>query len=110
VGKQVAGSSSKTTELDHLAQVAKQLGKDLIEVEQDNAEALFPELASHVWATFIELHNGRTYGMSGPHPLSFDIIKSWCDLMGVALNPWEIDTIKSLDNIWITITGEESNG
>jgi hypothetical protein len=105
MGRTVKG---KTTEADHLAQVAKQLGKSLDDVEQANSAALFPDIASYVWATFLSLHDGRTYGMSGPNPISYDIIKAWCDLYGVALNPWEIDTVKALDNLWIKITSEEN--
>ena len=105
MGRRVKG---KTTEADHLAQVAKQLGKSLDDIEQSNSDALFPDIASYVWATFLSLHDGRTYGMSGPNPISYDIIKAWCDLYGVELNPWEIDTIKALDNLWIKITSEEN--
>ena len=107
MGRKVKG---KTTEADHLAQVAKQLGKSLDDIEQSNSDALFPDIASYVWATFLSLHDGRTYGMSGPNPISYDIIKAWCDLYGVELNPWEIDTVKALDNLWIKTTGEEANG
>lgn len=110
MGRKVSGGKGKTTEADHLAQVAKQLGKDLEDVEKFNSDALFPDIASHLWATFIELHDGRTYGMSGPNPISYDIITAWCDLTGVDLSPWEVTIIKSLDNLWIKITGEEVNG
>jgi hypothetical protein len=48
--------------------------------------------------------------MSGPNPISYDIIKAWCDLSGVDLSPWEIDLIKSLDNLWIKTTSEEADG
>tara|TARA_R110002074_G_C12227310_1_gene637870 strand:+ start:277 stop:609 length:333 start_codon:yes stop_codon:yes gene_type:complete len=109
MGRKVSGSKGKATEADHLAQVAKQLGKDLEDVEKFNSDALFPDIASHIWTTFIELHDGRTYGMSGPNPISYDIIKAWCDLTGVDLSPWEVTIIKSLDNLWIKITGEEDN-
>lgn len=107
MGRKVKG---KSTERDHLAQVAKQLGKEVDDVEKSNSDALFPDAASHIWVAFLELHDGRTYGMSGPNPISYDIIKAWCDLTSVQLSPWEIETIKSLDNLWIKITGEEVNG
>tara|TARA_R110000787_G_scaffold131812_2_gene243969 strand:+ start:246 stop:581 length:336 start_codon:yes stop_codon:yes gene_type:complete len=111
MGRKVSGGKGKkATESDHLAQVAKQLGKELADVEQANADAIFPDVASHLWATFIELHDGRTYGMSGPNPISYDIIKAWCDITGVDLSPWEVTIIKSLDNLWIKITSEEDNG
>lgn len=110
MGRRVKGGKGKATEADHLAQVAKQLGKQLEEVEQANAAALFPDVAAHIWATFIELHDGRTYGMSGPNPISYDIIKAWCDLSGIDLLPWEVGLIKSLDNLWIKTTSEEADG
>jgi hypothetical protein len=110
MGRKVSGGKGKATEADHLAQVAKQLGKEVEDVEKFNSDALFPDVASHIWASFLELHDGRTYGMSGPNPISYDIIKAWCDLTSVQLSPWEIETIKSLDNLWIKITGEEVNG
>ena len=108
MGRKVSGSKGKATEADHLAQVAKQLGKSLDEVEQYNSDALFPDIAAHIWSSFLQLHEGRTYGMSGPNPISYDIIKAWCDLTSITLSPWEIETIKSLDNLWIKTIGEEN--
>jgi len=105
MGRKVKG---KSTEAEHLAQVAKQLGKSLDEVEQFNSDALFPDIAAHIWSSFLQLHEGRTYGMSGPNPISYDIIKAWCDLTSITLSPWEIETIKSLDNLWIKTIGEEN--
>lgn len=110
MGRGVKGSKGKATERDHLEQVAKQLGTQLVEVEKANANAIFPDVASHLWATFIELHDGRTYGMSGPNPISYDIIKAWCDLSGIDLSYWEVEIIKSLDNLWIKTMNEESDG
>jgi len=110
MGRRVKGGKGKATESDHLAQVAKQLGKEDSDIEQSNADAIFPDLASHLWATFLELHDGRTYGMSGPNPISYDIIKAWCDITSVDLSPWEVSTIKALDNLWIKTTSEEADG
>ena len=110
MGRKVKGSNGKATERDHLEQVAKQLGKQVEDIEQANADAIFPDIASHLWATFLELHDGRTYGMSGPNPISYDLIVAWCKLSGVDLAYWEIEIIKSLDNIWIKTTGEEADG
>jgi len=110
MGRRVKGSKGKTTERDHLEQVAKQLGKQVEEIEQANADAIFPDAASHIWSTFIELHDGRTYGMSGPNPISYDIIKAWCDLSGISLSPWEVELVKALDSIWLKTISEEADG
>jgi len=92
--------------------VAKQLGKSVEELEdrEDNLEEppTFPDLALHIWAAFLELHNGRTYNMSGPNPISYDTIYFWCHMMGIELTPWEIGVIKDLDNIYIRAMGEEN--
>jgi hypothetical protein len=101
MGRQVAGSKSKATESDHLAQVAKQLGKDVEEIERSNDFAPFPTIAGFVWDNFMDLHDGRSYGMNGPENLDYRSIKAWCDLTGIELSPWELKTIKSLDSIWI---------
>jgi hypothetical protein len=45
--------------------------------------------------------------MSGPNPISYDIIMGWCYLNNIKLTPWEISVVKSLDNLWIKVTGEE---
>lgn len=68
----------------------------------------FPDLVTHVWAAFLELHNGRTYGMSGPNPISYDTIYFWCCMTGIELTPWEISVIKDLDNEYIKAMGEEN--
>lgn len=96
----------KSKEQEHLEQAARQLGKTLEDLEMPP----FPDIASHIWATFLELHEGRTYGMSGPNPISYDIIKSWCDLTLINLKPWEVEIIKSLDNLWIKTLNEENDG
>ena len=110
MGRKVKGGKGKTTERDHLEQVAKQLGKQLEDIEQANADAIFPDAASHIWSTFIQLHDGRTYGMSGPNPISYDIILAWCNLTGIDSSHWEIEIIKSLDNLWIKTMNEEADG
>jgi hypothetical protein len=109
MGRRVKGGKGKVTERDHLEQVAKQLGKQLEEVEDFNARAIFPDAASHIWTAFIELHDGRTYGMNGPNPISYDIIHAWCSLTGIYLSPWELGVIKSLDSIWMKTISEEAN-
>lgn len=68
----------------------------------------FPELAIHIWSAFLELHNGRTYGMSGPNPISYDTVYFWCQMTGIELTPWELGVVKDLDNEYIKAMGEEN--
>ena len=88
----------------HLEQVAKMKGELPPELEVPD----FPDIASHIWVTFNELSAGRTYGMSGPNPLSWEGIKAWVDLNGIVLTPWELETIKALDMAWVRSVNEDN--
>jgi hypothetical protein len=88
--------------------VAKQLGKPLEEIEDFNDACIFPDAASHLWSTFLQLHRGRTYGMNGPNPISYELIVNWSKLSGITLKYWEIEIMQSLDNIWMDTTSKES--
>jgi len=68
----------------------------------------FPDSARYVWSTFNEMSAGRTYGMNGPNPLSWEGIKAWSDLHGIPLSPWELETIKALDMMWVRSLNEDS--
>jgi hypothetical protein len=68
----------------------------------------FPDRYAHIWGYFLDLHNGRSYGMSGPNPLSWSDIKAWDDLMAIGLKNWEVRAIKALDLLWLRVMGEDS--
>jgi hypothetical protein len=93
------------SERDRLEQVATQLGY----TPQDLIGPVMPDIARHLWDYFLELHRGRTYGASGPNPLSYEGIQAWCNLSGVALYSYEVDVIKELDSMWVRIMNEGGN-
>jgi len=87
-----------------LEQVAKSTGrtpKELIGPE-------FPDVSAHVWSAFMALHSGRTYGMSGPNPLTWEGIAAWCNLTGIVLSSWELETVKALDMAWVKAMNEDN--
>jgi hypothetical protein len=89
----------------HLEQVAKSLGrtpKDLIGPE-------FPDRYGHLWAAFLDLHSGRSYGM-GPNPISWPDILAWDTLTRSGLQEWEVRVIKALDALWLRMANEDSDG
>lgn len=87
---------------EQLEQVAKQTGRTPPELIAPD----FPDRAAYVWEVFLDMHTGRTYGMSGPNPLSWGDIKAWCDLRGIVLLSWEVDILKALDMLWVRIANE----
>ena len=69
----------------------------------------FPDIVSHVWEAFLDLHKGRSYGMSGGNPLTWTDIAAWCNLTGIVLSSWEVNTIKALDMAWVRISNESED-
>lgn len=55
-----------------------------------------PEAMYYLWDWFIKLHNQRQSGM-GENPISWTEIDSFCRLMRVRLDPWEVEVILQLD-------------
>ena len=66
----------------------------------------FPELLSHVWVSFIELHNARASGGMGPSSITYEAIESWMRVTGSILLPWEVEAIKRLDMTWLKVNRE----
>ncbi len=56
-----------------------------------------PDGVVHVWHWFNDLHSARGVGWSGPLPLSYTEIAAWCSLTGERLRPWELASIRAMD-------------
>ena len=67
-----------------------------------------PELPSHIWEDFIDLHNGRGSGAMGPARITHEGILAWSQLTGVTLTRWQLSLIKALDNVWLRVQSEAS--
>lgn len=84
------------TKREHLEQVVKQTGRgELL------AGPPIPESAAYLWTTFLILHSGRSYGMNGGNPLTYEGIHAWCNLSGISLSCGEVEIIKMLDAAWL---------
>lgn len=91
------------SEREHLEQVAKAKG----ETPSELIGPEFPDRLAYVWDTFMRLSSGRTYGMSGPNPLTWEGVQAWCNLTGIVLSSWELETIKVLDMAWVRAMNED---
>lgn len=96
---------SGVTNSAHLEQVAKVKGEAPPELEGPP----FPEMLAHQWEVFLSLHAGRSYGMAGGNPLTWEAIYAWCNLTRVMLSPWEVDLVKALDATWMEVTNESDS-
>jgi len=56
----------------------------------------------------MSMHSGRSYGMSGPDPLTWEGIQAWCNLTGIVLSSWELETVKALDMLWVRATNKDN--
>ena len=86
---------------EHLEQVVKQTGREDILAGPE-----IPPVVAYLWEAFTDLHKGRSYGMSGPNPLTYEGILAWCNLSGVRLSWSEVEIVKMLDAEWIKAMNE----
>ena len=93
-----------TTVREHLEQVERQLGYKPTELEEPNE---FPSVVTYIWAVFCRLSNRRTSNETGVNPISFTEIKAWKDLLEVKTQPWEIEAILKLDEVYLRVTREK---
>jgi len=85
---------------EHLEQVKKATGY-APEGLENNTE--FPNPLSHVWSFFLQLHQSRTMGFSGPNPITYSEIESWVKLTNNQPNPLDVGIIKRLDSLYMKV-------
>lgn len=60
-------------------------------------DAEIPHVAERVWSAFNDMDKARGAGFSGPLPIPYTEVASWCSLTGERLWPWELAAIRALD-------------
>lgn len=68
--------------------------------------ATLPESMMEVWDWFLELNNTRSSGM-GVSPITFTEIKSYFDLYNIDATVTEIQLIKMIDNIALSMSRQQ---
>ena len=58
-----------------------------------------PEICEEAWKAFLDMHEQRQGNGFSINPLTYSEMKSYCDLTGVYLSPWEIILIKKFDRV-----------
>jgi hypothetical protein len=92
-------------------QAAIDAGRKSMQSELDNPAEMPPGL-DRLWLTFLELSaTERTYAEGGfPLPLSSQAILAWCVLFGTPMEPWEVRTIRRLDQEWLKARNSKREG
>ena len=87
------------SEREHLEQVEKQTGIRPKGLESPD----FPMALSHVWSAFLALSRSRSMGFSGPNPVTYEQTLAWKKLTGTPLDAREVETVMSLDTIYMRV-------
>ena len=67
-----------------------------------------PEEGAHLWEWFAELNKRRVSTGFGIAPISFGEIESWQRLRRLELDPWELEGLLELDDIYRRIMADPS--
>ena len=60
-----------------------------------------PVGCGQLWSDFLELHGSRGSTGWGPQRITFADLRAWQEVRRVRLQPWEIDCIRRVDDIWL---------
>ncbi len=63
----------------------------------------------YLWAAFLALHRARSSSGFGPNPISWAEIEAYSRLNWLFLDPWEVDTIRSLDEAYMEFVAEQQS-
>ena len=94
----------------HLRQAARSLKVDEEEFIQSqlkpsddaDVETDLPEELVWHWNAFCELDRRRTAGFV-PNPIGYNDIGWWAQHQGIELEPWEVDVLMALDDVWLEV-------
>ena len=84
---------------DHLEAAEAATGETLFE------EIDIPPEAEHLWLWFWDLHAGRGSNGWGPAPIGYADIEAWSRLYGTEPTPWEVQTLRQMDNSYLAAHG-----
>ncbi|MDY4280865.1 MAG: hypothetical protein SOX56_07345 [[Pasteurella] mairii] len=92
---------SEATQRQHLQAIQDNTGITLAELDRSPPHGLVAYLLDY----FYELSLSRQSGM-GLSPILYAEIVAWCQLTHTCLARWELETIKRLDLLWLSVNAE----
>jgi len=100
-----------TSKRQHLLKVVEEApeGSELYEsalAELDESPTI-PFYLEHIWEWFWQISRGRSGGLSGPNPLTWQDIKSWKDLLEIQIRPIEIEILYEIDSVYLKFISDK---
>ena len=89
---------------NELEQVEKQTGELSPELECIE----IPDCVDYLWFWFTELNVSRSSNGFGPNPINYLEIQAWNELTMNDISPWEVETIKRMDTVFLEFQRENS--
>lgn len=68
---------------------------------QEGARPVVPDAGVIFWQCFADLSAGRSFGPSGPDPITLAEIAAWAGLRRLELRPDHVAVILALDAVWL---------
>lgn len=83
-----------------------------LEAELRGEKKARPEGWDVIWGAFQRLSLTRSYGPTGPVPITFTEVDAYCRLMRMPLEPRHVDLLMEMDRVWIGhfYSGRGANG
>ncbi|WP_430251683.1 phage tail assembly chaperone [Neorhizobium sp. DAR64860/K0K1] len=63
--------------------------------------AQIPAGGDHLWRWFLDLHGARSFGFSGPNPISFVEIRAYLELLRIPAEPHHVEILRALDSAYL---------
>jgi hypothetical protein len=87
----------------HLQRLAQNTGR----VDERLQGPGVPRCVAALWGFWLLLTQTRQAGL-GPSPITHQEVRAACDLHGVRLTPWEVETLLQLDGVVIRHSAQQS--
>ena len=71
------------------------------------AEKEIPESLEYIWMWWCEVQTARQSSGFGPLPISFSEIYAWSVLTQRLLQPWEVQAMRDIDQVYLTESMKE---
>jgi|SRR6056297_1063877 len=62
----------------------------------------------HIWEWFWQINKGRSAGMSGPNPITWQDIVNWNKLLNKQIRPIEVEILYEIDSVYLKKNAERA--